>query len=150
MQKSEKETALSLEKLIKQKELFIETLIHDLKTPLQAQITGLKLLKKDKKSVLTNNQIELIDIILESAEFMKEMLFSVLDIYKLENGVIKLNYELLNIDKLIQICVNELNSEAISKNVRIKYINSLQNPFVYVDKTLFRRVITNMLNNGIN
>ena len=134
----------------RQKELYAATLIHDLKTPLQAQISSLNLIRAGKFGEISDSQKEILDIIIESSCFMKELLNKVLDIYKLENGVIKLSYSQFNLDELVRLCINEIANYAMTYNIEIEYINTLQTPYIDADKEAIRRVIANMLNNGIN
>ena len=79
-----------LEKHIEsQKELFLATLTHDLKTPLQAQIKSLELLSNGNFGMINKSQKEIVDMIIESSVFMREMLYSVLLTYKYENVLAK-------------------------------------------------------------
>jgi len=133
-----------------QKELFLATLTHDLKTPLQAQISSLELLSKGTFGKVNESQREILAMILESADFMKEMLYSILSVYKYENGMVKLDKEFFDIDKLIQICIKEASHLAEEKNIKIEYNNCTKDKMVYADVSQIRRVIANMLNNAIN
>lgn len=133
-----------------QKELYIATLVHDLKTPLQAQLSSLNLLRNGKFGPVTEQQQKLLDIIIESAIFMQDMLHNVLDTYKIENGVVKIKPEETNLDELIKICINEIANFAMTYDIEIEYINTVKEPKISADKKLIRRVLANMLNNGIN
>ena len=133
-----------------QKELFLATLTHDLKTPLQAQISSLELLSKGTFGCVNESQREILAMIIESANFMKEMLYSILSVYKYENGMVKLEKEFFDIDKLIKLCIKEVSHLAQEKHIEIDYHGSVKDKMVYADQSQIRRVIANMLNNGIN
>lgn len=139
-----------LEELIKQKELYIATIVHDLKNPIQAQVISLKMLRNENLGILNDKQKELIDIILESCNYLKQLLKTMLEVYKLETGVVKLNNEDINIDKLIQNSIKEIAAFSSYKKVSIEYVNTIKNQIISADKILIRRVISNLLNNGIN
>jgi signal transduction histidine kinase len=81
---------------------------------------------------------------------MKEMLHSLLEVYKFENGIIKLNPCETDIDKLIRLCIKENINLARSKNIEIEYLNTNNCRFLFADKYLIRRMLENLLNNGIN
>ena len=135
-----------------QKDLFIATLVHDLKNPMLAQISGMELLRKGYFSSLTDEQSELLDTILESANYMKEMLYTLINTYKYDNGNVLLTKSQVDVDKLITTCIREHMSLAREHSINIIYKSMLKEgeKFIIVDEKQIRRVITNLLNNGIN
>ncbi len=133
-----------------QKELFIATLTHDLKTPLQAQISSMKSISKGTFGALNNCQKEIMDMIIESSNFMNEMLYSILSVYKYENGMVKLYKEYFNISKLIDKCIKEGYHLAQEKKIQVEYKEYTDNKIIFADKNQIRRVIVNVLNNAIN
>ncbi|MCD7780415.1 MAG: ATP-binding protein [Candidatus Gastranaerophilales bacterium] len=133
-----------------QKELFLATLTHDLKTPLQAQISSLELISGGRAGVLNDAQKEILDMIIESSNFMKEMLYSILSVYKYENGMMKLYKEYFNIENLIKKCSKEAFHLAQEKKIEIKYNEYVKNKMIYADKNQIRRVLVNVLNNAVN
>ncbi len=137
-------------KLELQKELFLATLTHDLKTPLQAQISSLSLLAKGAFGSVNKEQREILDMVIESANFMKEMLYSILSVYKYENGMVKLNKEFFNLDNLINTCIKEVHHLAQEKNIGFDYNKNVKNKMIYADESQIRRVILNVLNNAVN
>ena len=135
--------------LEQQKELYVATLAHDLKNPLNAQIVALEQLYNEKFGGLTLLQKEILKDIISSAKFMREMLSSLLSVYKFENGAVKLNITPVNIDELIKICLKDITVFAEEKCIFIEYINNLGNNTLFCDENYIRRVISNMLNNVI-
>jgi PAS domain S-box-containing protein len=133
-----------------QKELFIATLTHDLKNPLLAQISSLELLSKGSFGELNETQKSIIDMIIESSYFMKEMLYSVLSTYKYENGMIKLEKKTFDIKNLINLCINETLNFAHGKNIEFECTFKAENYNVFADENQIRRVIVNLLNNAVN
>ena len=73
-----------------QKSLFLATLSHDLKNPLQAQISTLELFNKGAFGELNNTQKEILEMMLESSKYMREMLYTLLKTGKDNNGRILL------------------------------------------------------------
>ena len=133
-----------------QKELFLATLTHDLKTPLQAQISSLQLIAKGKFGEINQSQKEVVDMIIESSSFMREMLYSLLSTYKYEQGIVCLNKQNFNFDNLICICLKETAHLAQEKNIQIEYQNMATQEILDADESQIRRVISNILNNAIN
>lgn len=128
-------------------ELFFATLAHDLKNPVQAQLLSLKMLSDGAFGKLNNRQKDILNIILESSNYMNNMLLSVLNSYKFDNGIIYLDKKEVLADELIHNCINEVKTFAHSKNIKIIYKPCKIK--LFADKIQLRRVISNLLNNSI-
>lgn len=143
-------TILEKEKALKtQKEMFLATLTHDLKNPVQALLMTLKMLKNGAFGNLKPEQTEILDTAIESSDYMQNMLCSILATYKLDNGAIELKRAKFDIDDLINKCINENEALAQNRSVSIKYINPIKCS-VYADEARIRRVIGNLINNGLS
>ena len=138
--------------LEKQRDIFISTLTHDLKNPLQAQISSMELLNSGMFGKLNDEQKEMLDLTIESAKYMREMLCTILTTYKYENGLIKLQKENFDVDNLIRICIRENFALAGEKKIKFNYKCHLKDneKFLYGDPKQIRRVIGNIINNGIS
>lgn len=135
-----------------QKDLFIATLVHDLKNPLLAQISSINQCYKGVFGELNDTQKEILSLTLESANYMKEMLYTLINTYKYDNGNIQLNKEKINIENLINTCIKEHLPMSNEQKVKLIYNSSLNKDekFISADEKQLRRVITNLLSNGIN
>ena len=133
-----------------QRETYVATLTHDLKTPTIAQIKALDLLLNEHMGQLNNEQKELLLLTKDSCNFMYEMLSTLLSTYKYENGDYQLNPEVFNLVSLTEETINELESMQKEKNVTI-HINKIGNDFIInCDRMQIKRVITNILGNAIS
>ena len=135
---------------MEQRETYVATLTHDLKTPTIAQIKALDLLLNDHMGPLNKEQRELLLLTKDSCNFMYEMLSTLLSTYKYENGDYVLNYEKCNIISLTKESVNELDSMLKEKNVTVN-ISKKGNIFdTDCDRMQIKRVLTNILGNAIS
>ena len=133
-----------------QRETYVATLTHDLKTPTIAQIKALDLLLNDHMGPLNNEQKELLTLTKDSCNFMYEMLSTLLSTYKYENGDYALNCEKCNIISLVEEAGNELESMLKEKDVSIR-INTEGTFFdTECDRMQIKRVVTNILGNAIS
>ncbi len=132
-----------------QKELFVATLIHDLKNPLTAQITNLKLLYNGTFGKINESQKQILDMIIDSADFMHEMLYSVLSVYKYDSGCAKLKKSKFKIIELINKCVKEFVNFAVQKNLKFNCSYGDENIEIYADKSQIRRVLANLIANAV-
>ena len=133
-----------------QRETYVATLTHDLKTPTIAQIKALDLLLNENMGPLNNEQKELLLLTKDSCNFMYEMLSTLLSTYKYENGDYVLNYEKCNIISIVEEVVNELDSIIKDKNVIIHINKKGDNFDTECDRMQIKRVITNIMGNAIS
>ena len=134
-----------------QKEMFVATLVHDLKNPLLAQTSAVSQLYDEVFGPLNEQQKEILGIILESCEYMQNLISMVLETYKNENGQIKLEKKYFNPDNFLKTCLREHTSLLKDKNLDFVYENNLyeKENILYADETQLRRVVENILNNQI-
>ncbi len=149
MSKTAKLEAKDESNLQKQRETFVASISHDLKNPTLAQIRALELFLKGHFGKIQPHQREIIEMVLDSCKYMNAMLGSLLLTYRNEKGTVRLNSEVVSISDLAAECVDEMIYLAKDKGVRINIINSAEKEIVYGDKIQIKRVIINLLSNGI-
>lgn len=134
------------------KSLFLATLSHDLKNPLLAQISSLDLFSKGTFGELNETQKEIIDLILESSQYMRDMLYSLLKAFKDNHGSIKFERQNFDVYKLISKIIKEMNDLAVENNIKINFESTISdnNKMIYADEIQLRRVVGNILNNAIS
>ena len=132
-----------------QRETYVATLTHDLKTPTIAQIKALDILLSQDLGSLTKDQKDLLKMTKDSCEYMYDMISTLLSTYKYENGDYKLNYEDCNINDLISESCDELETLLQEKNIKVHIANLHQNQIIQCDKIQIKRVIINILSNAI-
>lgn len=139
-------------KLEHQRDLFLATLSHDLKNPLQAQISSLEMLYREYYGKIDEGHQEVMALIIESAKYMKDMLCTLLKTCKQNNGIIQLVYSRFDILSLMTKSIREVRDLGKIKNVEIRFNSQLteDEKLMYADENQLRRVISNMLNNAIN
>ncbi len=131
-----------------QKETFIATLTHDLKTPTAAQIRALTLLSRESFGELSNPQKEIINQTLNSCKYMFNMISTILSTYKTDSCENNLNYEWFNFKELILECKQET-AYLCSDKVKILCTSDIENEHAYADKVELKRVVTNLISNAI-
>ena len=133
-----------------QRETYVATLTHDLKTPTIAQIKALDLLLNNTMGPLNDEQRELLLLTKDSCNFMYEMLSTLLSTYKYENGDYVLNYENCDITSLVEETTNEIESMLKEKNIKIHISNAGKIFNTVCDRMQIKRVLTNILGNAIS
>ena len=132
-----------------QRETFVATLGHDLKNPTIAQIRSLELLLKGAFGELSLEQKELLEMVLDSCRYMNGMLATLLATYRNFNGTVKLNFNEFSLADLVNECISEMIYIAKDKNINVKIIDNLKDSLIFADRVQIKRVIMNLLSNGI-
>lgn len=136
-------------KLQAQRETFVASLGHDLKNPTIAQIRSLELLLKGSFGEINLEQRELLEMVLDSCRYMNGMLSSLLATYRNYGGNVKLNFEDFSLSDLVNECVSEMIYVAKDKGINIEIVKEAYSEFVQADRVQIKRVIMNLLSNGI-
>lgn len=136
-------------KLQSQRETFVASLGHDLKNPTIAQIRGIELLLKGDFGEINQEQRELLEMVLDSCKYMNGMLATLLSTYRNSDGIINLNYSEFSFKNLVEECVSEMIYVAKEKGVNIVISDKLIQNVIQADRVQIKRVIMNLLSNGI-
>lgn len=134
----------------KQKETFVATLTHDLKTPIRAEIRAMELLLKGNFGSLNEEQVSIIKDTLCSSKYMFNMVDNLLCTYKNEAGNIVLQKENININELIISCGSELKHLIEDKKQQLQFNFKKEKLIAFIDLIEIKRVIINLLSNAIN
>lgn len=132
-----------------QRETFVASLGHDLKNPTIAQIRAIELLLKGDFGELKPEQREILEMIGDSCKYMKAMLSSLLATYRNQKGLVKLANDNFSLTKLAEECIEEMVYLAKDKNIKISLSKNCDSDRVCGDKIQMKRVIMNLLSNGI-
>ncbi len=132
-----------------QRETYVATLSHDLKTPTIAQIRALELLLSRDLGEINKEQEELLNLTLDSCKYMFEMVSTLLSTYKYENGELILNYDYFNMNELIESCLNEISQLAGEKGHTIIFKPNSAENIVNADKIQVKRILMNLLGNSL-
>lgn len=139
------------EKRVKsQRETYISTLTHDLKTPTLAQIRSLELLLSGQFGALNQAQEEMVNLTLDSCKYMYDMLYTLLASYKFERGEAELNYSNFDVMPIISSSLKKRSRSLRLNDLRIKINPKIKNFTISGDKSELCRVIDIFIGNAIS
>ncbi|KAL1595272.1 hypothetical protein SLS60_009962 [Paraconiothyrium brasiliense] len=126
---------------------FLSNMSHEIRTPLNG-ISGMVNFLLD--SPLSGEQLEHVNIIKASTDSLLNLINDILDLSKVEAGMIKLTMEWLHLPSLLEE-VNDLNMGlAIQKGLELNYVMDEGVPsMVKGDKFRIRQVLLNVVGNAI-
>ena len=131
------------------KEDFVATLTHDLKVPIIAESNMLNFLLSEKFGELNDKQREAIKNMQMSNNELLELVHTVLDTYRVNDGGIELCKAPVVLSELLKDIANEMKPIAeVSKNAIVtKFQGDAE---LLLDKMQMKRVLKNLIQNAIS
>jgi len=123
---------------------FLAAASHDVLQPLNAahlSVSALAELQTTQEGVRLVRQVE------RSLDTMDELLRTLLDISKLDAGVVKPDWSELSLEQLFQSLRSDFQPLAEKKGLRLRFRPT--NLSLSTDKSLFRRIVQNIISNAI-
>jgi PAS domain S-box-containing protein len=128
---------------------FISLASHQLRTPLSAINTYAHMLHDGYAGDISDQQREIIETILTSAERMNELISVLLNVTRIEAGAVSVRPEKTNLEVLLKQIIQELKHKAADKQIIIQ-LNLPKNPIELVtDPLLTKEVYVTLLTNAI-
>jgi len=145
LERKVKERTGKIEKLIKQKDEFINQLGHDLKTPLTPMMVLVPIIKE--KSENPKNK-ELLDVLIRNVYYMRDLVTKTIDLAKLNSDKIDFTFEDTNLLSELKNVIE--NNKILFEDNRIDVINKIERDiFVEADKLRLNELFNNILTNSI-
>ncbi|WP_269621090.1 ATP-binding protein [Zhongshania sp. BJYM1] len=130
------------------KSLFLATMTHELRTPMNGALGMLQLLSTTPLNKEQNNYIE---IAKNSSEHLLNIVNNILDFSKIEKGDLKLANRLYSPALLFDLLLTPLAFDAKNRGIDFKYSvgSELNGIKVYGDDTRIRQIILNLVSNAV-
>lgn len=141
-----KEQAEAQEKI---KSSFLANMSHEIRTPMNSIIGFSDLIQRSKDE---EEKQQYLDIIKSSGQFLLNIINDIIDISKIESGLLDIKVQRVQINDLINELSDIYRSDSrTSKDVEIKTVLPLQNgdAVILSDSTRIRQVLSNLLDNAI-
>ena len=130
------------------KDKFISLVAHDMRTPLSTILGLIKSLKTDIPDPLSPMQLDIISKVIISGENMIDMIDNLLDMERLQSGMLKVEKMNLDTRALAEEVVESLSYEAAAKNIKLQ--NDVKRGVkMLADYELIVEVIKNIVHNSI-
>ncbi|MEW6731696.1 MAG: GAF domain-containing sensor histidine kinase [Acidobacteriota bacterium] len=129
------------------KDEFLNSISHELRTPLTVIIGWGELMALGRLSEEQLNTA--VDQINRSSGRLLQLVNSLLDLSKIEQGLLKLDLHETNIHTPVQRAVDENMIEAVTKSIQVRCEFAEQLPTVRIDSLRIQQVVSNLLSNAI-
>jgi signal transduction histidine kinase len=143
------EDVTELTRLSALKSEFISQVSHELRTPLTAIRAALNLMARGRTGPLTEQQADLAAMVQEETGRMAGLINDLLDLSKIESGMMRLEPEEVDLQNLVSRIVESLRVLAVEKEITVVLeIPSALRP-VRADQRRLERVFVNLLSNAV-
>jgi signal transduction histidine kinase/CheY-like chemotaxis protein len=143
LEKRHKELTLALEA----RSLFLANMSHEIRTPINGVLGMLQILGA---SSLNQEQQRFLGLAKDSATSLLGIISDILDFSKVDSGKLTLEKVPVDLDKLLNNCVDIFKPRAQDKSIKlIKQFDSIQNIIAVADPTRLRQICANLLSNAI-
>lgn len=126
-----------------------QLIVHDLKSPLTVILSGMNLLAKEKLGMLTETQKRLIENLEKSGVDILNMINDLLDVERLEAGVLNLQKSLTDTFSLLRHQFEENQILASTNKQKLSLTCDPNIPQIRVDRSMISRVFANLLSNAV-
>jgi PAS domain S-box-containing protein len=137
-----------LEKLRLQ-EGFLSHVSHELRTPLTAIYFFTTNVLDGLFGDLTPEQRDQLNLTLENANQLKNMVSDLLDITRIETHKLTVTSQPTNLTRLITEVLNTCQTNAVGRDIRLSAEFAKDMPFAWADPSRVRQILTNLIDNGI-
>ncbi|MFA7359597.1 MAG: response regulator [Candidatus Kapaibacterium sp.] len=131
------------------KSAFLANMSHEIRTPMNGILGFASLL--GESDVSDKDQKEYIGIIQKSGERLLNLINDIVEISKIESGLMKVNIKRTNINEHIDYIFNILKSDAQNKDLILTFKKDLseKDPEIYTDSDKLNAVLSNLVKNAI-
>jgi two-component system, NtrC family, sensor histidine kinase GlrK len=141
--------ASRLATLDEMKEAFIAHISHELRTPLTAVREGTTLLWEQIPGPLTPSQREIVNVLRSHGERLDRFLSSVLDLSKMEAGMMEYVQLPSDLSALLARSVQTVQLIAQRKGIQLEVVNPVPLPPLVFDERRMEQVLDNLLHNAM-
>lgn len=132
----------------KQKDDFLDTVTHELRTPITAIRAASEILYEDDEIPSSLKKQFLLNIISES-DRLNRLIDKILDLEKFDSGKQTLYITSNNLTSTINKAIDSLQQLIVNKNISLKKQFEIENDVLLYDEDRIIQVVTNLLSNAI-
>ncbi|MGA8706490.1 MAG: ATP-binding protein [Steroidobacteraceae bacterium] len=125
---------------------YLVGLSHEIRAPLNSIFGYAQLLERGSAGSPDNA----VRVIRRSAEHLSNLIDGLLDVSKIENGMLRLNRDAVQLPEFLDQLVDMFRVQALAKGLAFHYVRPAQLPAqVHTDEKRLRQILINLLSNAI-
>lgn len=142
--------ARKLKEVEKLKDEFISMASHELRTPITSLRGYLSLLADGSLGDLSDLAKEKVGMMSSSADRLSELVEDLLNVSRIEQGRLTINFDIIDPVEVVEKVVNELSVQAENKHLQLVYEKPDESlPKLLVDEKRLQQILINIIGNAI-
>jgi two-component system sensor histidine kinase KdpD len=125
----------------------LSSISHDLRTPLATIVGSASTLLEGESQLQPQDKIELTRVIVDEAERMSNLINNILDMARLDAGMVTLKKQWHPIEEIIGTVLTRLQKQLAGRAVKVTMPPGI--PMLYADAVLIEQVLINLLENAV-
>jgi two-component system sensor histidine kinase KdpD len=125
----------------------LSSISHDLRTPLATIMGSSSTLAEDTGNLVDSDRIELSKGIYEEAQRMSNVITNILDMARLDAGMVELKREWHPVEEIVGTVLTRLQKKLDGRPVKVRLPPAMT--MVYVDSVMIEQVLINLLENAL-
>ncbi len=139
---------LELFRASRMKDEFLASMSHELRTPLNGILGLSEGLKELDYGHLEDCQLNAIDLILQSGRHLMSLINDILDVAKVEAGMIKLEFSLISIEEVCKASLRLIDRLTRDRQQEVKLKLAINEPTMVADARRLKQILVNLLSNA--
>jgi len=144
-----KEKNIELEKLERIKSNFVSIVSHELRTPITPLKNALSILSGGRCGELNNDGKHFLDMAKRNVNQLINIINDILDLNKIEAGMMIFTYKKMNIHSVIENVKNNFINVAKENNIDFNAVEQDNLPDIYGDSQRLEQILTNLVSNAM-
>jgi PAS domain S-box-containing protein len=131
------------------REDFINSISHEMRTPLTAMRESTIIMKEHFSDNLLEEQKTLLDVSIRNIDRLGNLIQNVLDIQNFDNSVMELNKKSESINNIIEELVKNIGIQFNNQDLKLVLELESSLPSVFIDKDRIIQVLSNLISNAV-
>ncbi len=138
-----------LAEISRMKSEFVSVVSHQLRSPLSNLRWAIEFLMSGRADAITEKQLEYFKILMENSDRMRELVADLLNVSRLEQGIMPFKKEEVSLAEIVGQVVKEADIFAKASNVVIDFEDENSLPRISTDPVQLKLAVSNLLDNAI-
>jgi PAS domain S-box-containing protein len=143
------ERTLELTRANRAKDEFMATMTHELRTPLNSILGLSESLLEQRRDPLSEYQQRSLKIIESSGQHLLELINDVLDLSKVEAGMLEYYPQVVDVNALCRSSLVMIKEQAAGKSIRLVHEEDQSGLKIYADPRRLKQILVNLLTNAV-
>ena len=128
---------------------FLANMSHELRTPLNAIIGFSEILKDGMVGELSSDQVSYVEEIFDSGEHLLSLINDILDLSKVEAGMMSLDISPVDVVSLLQGSFSVIKEKALKRNITLTLDVADAPAHIMADARKLKQIVYNLLSNAV-